>query len=105
MKTVSGLSSAAMAKSSVPEITKYLPEDEAAHYTETAKRMAQALWDTCAVRDTSISDGLLLHGVYAKNSPYNPIPEDRGVDECNTWGDYFYMELLTRLEKDWKLYW
>ena len=28
-----------------------------------------------------------------------------GVDECNTWGDYFYMELLTRLEKDWKLYW
>ena len=33
------------------------------------------------------------------------MTENRGVDECNTWGDYFYMELLTRLEKDWKMYW
>ncbi len=98
-------SAGAIAACGMLEMAKYLPEDEAAHYTETAKRMAQALWDTCAVRDASVSNGLLLHGVYAKNSPYNPIPEDRGVDECNTWGDYFYMELLTRLEKDWKFYW
>ena len=55
--------------------------------------------------DPAVSNGLLLHGVYAKNSPYNPIPKDRGVDECNTWGDYFYMELLTRLTADWQMYW
>lgn len=28
-----------------------------------------------------------------------------GVDECNLWGDYFYMELLTRLTTDWRMYW
>ena len=31
--------------------------------------------------------------------------KNRGVDECNTWGDYFYMEALTRMITDWKLYW
>ena len=28
-----------------------------------------------------------------------------GVDECNIWGDYFYMEALMRLKKDWNPYW
>ena len=98
-------SAGAVAACGMLEMAKYLPEAEAARYTGMAGRMAQALWETCAVRDASVSDGLLLHGVYAKNSPYNPIPEDRGVDECNTWGDYFYMELLPRLVKDWQLYW
>ena len=46
-----------------------------------------------------------MHGVYAKASPFNPIPKDDGVDECNLWGDYFYMELLTRLTTDWRMYW
>ena len=86
-------------------MAKYLPEDEANYYTEFAKKLAHALFQNCAVTDASQSNGLLLHGVYAKMSPYNPMKENRGVDECNTWGDYFYMELLTRLEKDWNLYW
>ena len=34
--------------------------------------------------------GLLLHGVYSK-------PDNRGVDECTIWGDYYYMEALFRL--------
>ena len=29
----------------------------------------------------------------------------RGVDECVIWGDYFYMEALTRLLRDWEPYW
>lgn len=98
-------SAAAIAACGMLEMAQYLPADEAARYTEMAKQLAQALWEHCAVRDAKVSNGLLLHGVYAKNSPYNPIPQDRGVDECNTWGDYFYMELLTRLGKDWKPYW
>ena len=98
-------SAGAIAACGMLEMAKYLPEQEAQHYTQMARKMAQALWESCAVKDPAVSNGLLLHGVYAKNSPYNPIPRDRGVDECNTWGDYFYMELLTRLEKDWKLYW
>ena len=39
-----------------------------------------------------------------KKSPYNTCTPE-GVDECVSWGDYFYMEALTRLTKDWELYW
>ena len=38
------------------------------------------------------------------SSSYNTC-NHYGVDECNSWGDYFYMEALTRLIKDWELYW
>jgi len=44
------------------------------------------------------SNGLLLHGVYSK-------PGKAGVNECMSWGDYFYLEALTRLKKSWKPYW
>ncbi len=87
------------------EMAPRLPEAEGARYTELARQMAAALASRCAVTDPAVSNGLLLHGVYAKSSPYNPIPADRGVDECNTWGDYFYMELLTRLSRSWATYW
>lgn len=98
-------SAAAIAACGMLAMAPYLEEKEAAHYRAAAEQLAAALVEHCAVRDPAVSNGLLLHGVYAKNSPYNPIPADRGVDECNTWGDYFYMELLTRLTTDWKMYW
>lgn len=98
-------SAAAIAACGMLEMSKYLPKDEAEYYTSQAKKISASLWENYAVKDSKVSNGLLLHGVYAKNSPYNPIPQDNGVDECNTWGDYFYMELLTRLSTDWKLYW
>lgn len=98
-------SAAAIAACGMLEMAPRLPAEEAARYTEKARRLAACLAEHCAVTDPKISNGLLLHGVYAKNSPYNPIPANRGVDECNTWGDYFYMELLTRLAADWHPYW
>lgn len=98
-------SAAAIAACGMLAMIPYLEEKEATHYRAVAQKLAAALVEHCAVRDAADSNGLLLHGVYAKNSPYNPIPADRGVDECNTWGDYFYMELLTRLTTDWKMYW
>ena len=98
-------SAAAIAACGMLAMAPHLEEKEAAHYRAVAEQLAAALVEYCAVRDPAVSNGLLLHGVYAKNSPYNPIPADRGVDECNTWGDYFYMELLTRLTTDWKMYW
>ena len=48
--------------------------------------------------------GLLLHGTYSKKSPYNTCTQE-GVDECTSWGDYFYLEALTRLAGGWKPYW
>ena len=86
------------------EMAKYLDKDEAEYYTQTAKRLLKAIIDNCAVKDSKESNGLLLHGTYAKKTPHNTC-NNGGVDECNTWGDYFYMEALTRLTSDWDPYW
>lgn len=97
-------SASAIAICGMLEMAKYLLAEQAEHYITMAKRLLRALWTECAVRNPEVSDGLLLHGTYAKNSPYNTC-QDNGVDECNTWGDYYYFEALTRLVKDWKPYW
>ncbi len=86
------------------EMAKRLPKDEAKYYTETAKKILKAVADKCAVQSTKESNGLLLHGTYARKTPTNTC-HNGGVDECNTWGDYFYMEALMRLTRDWELYW
>ena len=44
------------------------------------------------------SNGILQHAVYGK-------PFGKGVDECNIWGDYFYMEALDRILFHHKLFW
>lgn len=74
-------------------------------YVVFADKMLSSLARSYAVQDSRKSNGLLLHGVYAKSSPYNPIPKDRGVDECNSWGDYFYLEALMRKTRAWNSYW
>lgn len=74
-------------------------------YVAIADKMLSSLVKNYAVNDDKTSNGLLLHGVYAKSSPYNPIPKDRGVDECNAWGDYFYLEALMRKTRIWCSYW
>ncbi len=86
------------------EMAKYLPEEKAEKYTSAAKRILAALMRDYAVKSPEESNGLLLHGVYCKASPYNTV-QNRGVDECNIWGDYFYLEALTRVSKDWTPYW
>ncbi|MDO4328057.1 MAG: glycoside hydrolase family 88 protein [Lachnospiraceae bacterium] len=97
-------SAAAIAVCGMLEMAKYLDEERAAYYRQAACRMLRALIDQCGNRDIRQSNGLLLHGTYARDSKENTCA-NRGVDECNTWGDYFYMEALTRMVKDWKLYW
>ena len=65
----------------------------------------KSLVDNYAVKDFSKSNGLLLHGTYSKKSPYNTCTPE-GVDECTSWGDYFYMEALTRiLNPNWESFW
>lgn len=85
-------------------MAKYLKEEEKNYYTIIAKRLLYRLAKECAVTSINISNGLLLHGTYAKKSPYNTC-RNGGVDECNLWGDYFYLEALTRMSKDWNPYW
>ena len=97
-------SASAIAVCGILEMCRFLPEAEAAPYLAAAKRLMKALTDLCAVTSPESSDGQLLHGVYGKKTPYNDCI-DHGIDECNLWGDYFYVEALTRLTKDWNPYW
>lgn len=97
-------SAAAIAVCGMLEMAKFLPEKESAYYTSVAKKSLYSLAKTYAVKDPSTSNGQLLHSTYAKSSPHNTC-RNIGVDECCTWGDYFYVEALARLTKDWKLYW
>ena len=97
-------SSASIAVCGMLEMAKYLEEQEKKQYTSLAKKIMKSLYDSYAVKDAKTSNGLVLHSTYSNKSPYNTC-EHKGVDECNSWGDYFYMEALTRLHKDWELYW
>lgn len=97
-------SAAAIAVCGMLEMAKYLSKEKADYYRQMAKRLMYALWQHCVVRDGKASGGLLLHGTYARASVNNPCT-NRGVDECNIWGDYYYLEGLVRLSTDWKPYW
>lgn len=97
-------SASAIAICGMLEMAKYMEEEKAKHYTDMAKRLMKGLVTHVAVTDKTVSDGLLLQSTYAKSSEFNTCP-NLGVDECNTWGDYYYMEALARLEGDWNPYW
>lgn len=97
-------SASAIAVCGILEMAKYLDGEKAGKYLDAADKMLCALIEKCANKDIKGSNGLLLHGTYARDSKENTCT-NRGVDECNTWGDYFYMEALTRRYKDWELYW
>lgn len=97
-------SSSSIAACGMLEMAKYMEPEDAAYYTGIAKKLMKSVAENYAVKDFTKSNGLVLHSTYSNHSPYNTC-EHNGVDECNIWGDYFYMEGLTRLQKDWNVYW
>jgi unsaturated chondroitin disaccharide hydrolase len=97
-------SSASIVACGLLEMAKYIEADEAERYQTYARQMLASIIDDYAVKEGPLGIGLVRHGTYSKKSPYNTCNPE-GVDECVSWGDYFYMEALTRLIKDWKLYW
>lgn len=97
-------SAAAIAVCGMLEMVPHLDKERAIYYKNTAERMLHALITKCGNTDLDRSNGLLLHRTYARASKYNTC-RNRGVDECNIWGDYFYMEALMRNCKEWNPYW
>lgn len=97
-------SSASIVACGLLEMAKYVDAQEAEQYKTLAAQMLKAIVDHCAVQDGPVGTGLVLHGTYSKKSPYNTCTPE-GVDECVSWGDYFYMEALTRSLRDWEMYW
>lgn len=97
-------SSGSIAACGMLEMIKNMTEEEGEVYRKYAMQIMKSLYDNYAVRDMNKSNGLVLHSTYSNHSPYNTC-NHYGVDECNSWGDYFYMEALMRLYKNWELYW
>lgn len=62
------------------------------HYRDAAGRILASLIDRYSTARHPRSNALLLHGVYDK-------PKGIGVDEGTLWGDYFYLEALTRVTR------
>jgi len=98
-------SAAAIAVCGMLDMAKYLEHDEAEYYISCAKKIMKSLYDNYMVRDFGMSNGLLLHGTYCCKTDYNTMVRDMGRDECTSFGDYFFMEALMRLYKDWEMYW
>ncbi|MCF1469473.1 glucoronyl hydrolase [Agrobacterium vitis] len=97
-------SSASIVACGLLEMADLVDEADAARYRDLARRMMKSLADHYAVKDPSVSNGLVLHGTYSKKTPHNTC-RGEGVDECVSWGDYYYMEALTRLSRNWSSYW
>lgn len=97
-------SSASIVACGLLEMASLVEEDLAQQYKKLARQIIKSVFDNYAVKDPKMSNGLVLHGTYSNGSPFNTCFEE-GVDECLSWGDYYYLEALTRLSFDWKSYW
>ncbi len=93
-------SAAAIAVCGLLELSKQLPlsNPKKDRYNRVAAEILVSLANNYTTKNTLASNGILLHAVYSK-------PDNKGVDECNIWGDYFYLEALMRMYKSWYPYW
>lgn len=92
-------SSAAIAACGILEMLPHIKDEKLkAIYEGAVDNMMYSLATNYSTKDTPESNGLLLHAVYTK-------PGNHGVDECNIWGCYYYMEALVRMLKGTKAYW
>lgn len=93
-------SAAAIAVCGMLEMEKYLPEldSEKETYRLASHRILRSLMENYQGKQVEPGNPILYHGVYSWH-------DNRGVDEGNIWGDFYYMEALMRFYKDWNLYW
>jgi len=93
-------SAAAIASCGLVELAGALGDTaQAATYRAAASRMLRSLVDGYTGAAVPGSNALILHSVYDK-------PKGIAVDEGSLWGDYFYLEALTRATRpDWQPYW
>ena len=93
-------SSSAIVACGLLELLKYLPQEDSMRsiYENAAEKMMESLYENYTVQAGAESNGLLLHATDSK-------PHKLFVDECCIFGDYYYMEALVRMKKDWVMYW
>ncbi|MGV8964995.1 MAG: glycoside hydrolase family 88 protein [Cellulomonas sp.] len=93
-------SAAAIAVCGLDELASHLPDGpRKQRYQQAARDILVSLGASYSTAGHPTSDALLLHGIYDK-------PKSIGIDEGTLWGDYFYLEALTRaVTPAWIPYW
>ena len=92
-------SAAVIAVCGILEMVKHIEDANVKKdYLSKANEIMVSLVKDYTTFDSQRANGLLFHGVYSK-------PDNGGVDEMMLWGDYFFMEAMTRLHGDWEIYW
>lgn len=93
-------SSGAIAACGMMQMVPQLPEgsDLRKLYEGAVDEMMYSLYKNYNAAADPNSNGLILHAVYFKKGGI-------GVDECNIWGCYYYMEALVRMLKGVEAYW
>ena len=93
-------SAAAIAVCGMQEIIRWMPAGpDRERYAAAATGILASLAQNYTSKDAPGSNAILLHGVQSK-------PGKHGIDEASLWGDYYYLEALTRaVRPDWKMYW
>ena len=92
-------SAAAIAACGMIEMDKYLKQDvDREVYQGAVHAIMKSLINNYTISNKEVGNPIITHGVYSWHSK-------KGVDEGNIWGDYYYLEALTRLYKDWDSYW
>ncbi len=89
-------SAAAIFACGLLELCEYVSEEEGKRYVSIADRVLLSLDRKYTTRGIEGTNGILTDGVYHRND---------GAEECVIWGDYFYMEALVRMTREWELYW
>ncbi len=97
-KTQKDSSAAAVLVCGLLELSKLLPPTDSrkTYYENKAREILAAL--AALEKAPEKSNALLIHGVYS-------LPGNLGIDEPQIYGDYYYMEALTRMCGTWRSYW
>ncbi|WP_197053950.1 glycoside hydrolase family 88 protein [Cetobacterium sp. ZWU0022] len=93
-------SAAVIAVCGILEMSSQLDENDPdrIRHLEVAFKILNSIINNYTTKKLEHSNGLLTDAVYS-------IPHNSGVKECNIWGDYFYLEALVRIFKNWNRYW
>ncbi|WP_276804138.1 glycoside hydrolase family 88 protein [Lactobacillus hominis] len=95
-------SATAIAICGMNQMQKYLDKNNNIYpiYEKAQGVMLHNLINSYTEEKTQGITALLNHGVYSWHSGH-------GIDEGNLWGDYFYLEALTRFKQNgnWEMYW
>ena len=92
-------SSAAIASCGILEMLPFIKDENSKKIYEGAvNEMMYSLYENYSTKNNPQSNALLMHSTYS-------IPHNLGVDECNIWGCYYYLEALARMYKAIKPYW